>query len=59
MTAGASGGAIRPALADLVMAVPFVISMQFADLIGALAFVLAFDLRVVASIRASSERDDR
>jgi hypothetical protein len=53
--------ATRPAIADLIVAVPFVVPVQLADLIVALAFVLAFRLRNVASIRTAraEQQNDR
>jgi hypothetical protein len=53
MTRAAIGFARRNAISYFVAAVEFVVAVQLADLVVAIALVLAFGLRVVASIGAS------
>ncbi len=53
MTRAAVGLASRNAIAYFISAIEFVVAMQLADLVIAIAFVLTFGPRVVASIGAS------
>jgi hypothetical protein len=53
MTAAVSDITFNPAITYFVPAIEFVITMELADLVVAIALVLAFGLRVIASTRAS------
>jgi hypothetical protein len=53
------GLARRRAITYFISAIEFFVAMQFADLVVAIALVLAFGLRVVASIGASGGEDGR
>jgi hypothetical protein len=55
MTCAAIGFARRNAISYFVAAVEFVVAMQLANLVIAIALVLALGLRVVASIGASCD----
>src|SRR5712672_2943761 len=59
MTVGARGAAILPTPAHFVAAVRFVIAAQFACLVSALTYVLAFDLRIVAPPGCASRRNQK
>jgi hypothetical protein len=51
------GFARQRAITYFISAIEFFVAMQFADLVVAIALVLAFGLRVVASIGASGGED--
>ncbi len=53
MTSAAGSVARRRAIAYLISAIEFVVGVQFAHLVVAIALVLAFGFGVVASIGAS------
>ena len=53
MTSAVGGVARRRATAYLILAIEFVVAVQFTHLVVAIALVLAFGFGVVASIGAS------